>query len=157
VNEEPPKWKPKPLSKASIEAPLEAHWRVMGVDEAKRLHAVAQAEHHRFNPFGPRLRKRFLTITIGTSVAYIVLGWLFVSGTSRVLLPFGGIGLALGAIVAITRPYDYLAGAFYGLASMTAGFLMHASLFGTLAASMVFYMIGITTGRVEEGKALDGE
>ena len=157
MNEEPPKWKPKPLSKASIEAPLEARWKAMGPDEAKRLHAVAQAEHHRFNPFSPRLRKRFLTITIGTSVAYMILGWLVVSGTSRVFLPFGGIGLALGAIVAITRPYDYLAGALYALASVTAGVLMHASLFVTFASAMVFYTIGITTGRVEEGKALDGE
>ncbi len=152
-----PRFKPKPLSKASIEAPMEPRWKVMGPDEERRLHALAQAEHHRFNPFGPRLRKRFLTISIGTSVAFMVLGWLVVSGTTRVFLPFGGVGLALGAIVAITRPYDYLAGALYALASVTAGFVMHASLFVVFASAMIFYTIGITTGRVEEGKALDGE
>jgi hypothetical protein len=157
VTGDAPKFKPKPLSKASIEAPMEARWRVMGPDEARRLHAVAQSEHRRFNPFGPRLRKRFLTISIGTSVAFMVLGWLVVSGTSRVFLPFGGVGLALGAVVAIVRPYDYLAGALYALASLAAALVMHVPLFVTFAAAGVFYMIGITTGRVEEGKSLDGE
>lgn len=157
MNDDPAKFRPKPLPRASIEAPMEAHWRMMGAEEAKRLHAVAQAEHFRFNPLGPRLRKRFLSISIGTSVAFMVLGWLIVSGTTRVFLPFGGVGLALGAIVAIVRPYDYLAGALYALACLAAAFVMHASLFATFASAVVFYMIGITTGRVEEGKALDGE
>lgn len=157
MSHEPPKWKPRPLSKASIEAPLEPRWKVMGPDEEKRLHAVAQAEYHRLNPLGPRLRKRFLSITIGTSVAFMILGWLLVSGTTRVFLPFGGIGLGLGAVVAILRPYDFLAGALYAFASVTAGFVMHAHLFVTLASAMIFYTIGIMTGRVEEGKALDGE
>ena len=157
MNDETPKFRPKALSKASLEAPMEPRWKVMGPDEAKRLHAAALAQHHRFNPFGPRLRKRFATITIGTSVAFIVLGWLMVSGTMRVFLPFGGVGLALGAVVAILRPYDFLAGALYALAALVAALMMHTPLLLAMLAAMGFYCIGIMTGRVEEGKALDGE
>ena len=151
------KWKPKPLSKASIEAPMEARWKVMGAEEAKRLHRLAQSEHHRFNPFGPRLRSRFLKVTIGTAVAFVVLGLLFVSWTWRTIPMFGLAGFALGAVVAIFRPYDFLAGLLYGLACLVAGILSGAHLVLLLPAAFLFASIGIAMGRVEQGKVIDGE
>ena len=151
------KFKPKPLSKASLEAPMEARWKVMGPEEAKRLHQLAQSEHHRFNPCGPRLRTRFLKVSIGTAVSFVLLGLLLISWSWRVIPTFGLAGFLLGAVVAIFRPYDFLAGLLYGLACLIAGFWQGAHLVLLVPAAFLVACLGIEMGRVEQGKVFDGE
>jgi hypothetical protein len=157
VTDAPPPFRPSKLPKASLEAPLEAHWKVMGAEDAKRLHARAQADHARWNPVSPRNRRRFLRVALGTSVAFALLGWFFVAGGLRGFLAFAGFGFLLGAVVALVRPYDYLCGALYGLAAVGAGVVCGARVFVLAPAAAIFYMVGIATGRVEDGKAFDGE
>lgn len=136
---------------------MEAHWKVMGPEEAKRLHEHALAEHHRFNPFGPRLRTRFLKVSLGTSLAFVVMGLLLISWSWRVIPPFAAAGFLLGALVAMFRPYDFLAGFLYAGACVVAGSIHHAHPVLLVPAALAFLIVGIAMGRVEQGKVIDGD
>ncbi len=152
-----PRFHPKPLPKASVEAPLEARWKVMGDEEARRLHQVAQAEHRRWARFGPVSRKRFLVAVIGSSVGFAALGWLFISGNVRSLLYFGVAGAVLGVVNAVVRPAEFLTGLFYALAGFTAVVMMGGHVFQGVLAAFCLGTIGIAVGTTESLKRIDGE
>ncbi len=152
-----PRFQPKPLPKASVEAPLEARWKVMGDDEARRLHARAQDEHRRWARFGPVSRKRFLIAVIGSAVGFAVLGWLFISGNTRTLLYFGAAGAFLGVINVIVRPAEFLTGLFYGLAGLVAVLKMGGHFLQAILAAFCLGTIGIAVGTTRNLKNLDGE
>ena len=152
-----PRFHPKPLPKASVEAPLEPRWKIMGDEEARRLHAVAQAEHRRWARFGPVSRKRLLVSVIGSSIGFAVLGWLFVSGNTRALVYFGVAGAFLGVINAIVRPAEFLTGLFYALAAFVAVLKMGGHVIQAGLAAFCLGSIGIAVGTTESLKRIDGE
>ncbi len=154
---DPSRFHPKPLPKASVEAPLEARWKVMGDEEARRLHERAQAEHRRWARFGPVSRKRFLVAVIGSSVGFALLGWLFISGNTRSLLYFGVAGAFLGVVNAVVRPAEFLTGLFYALAGLVAVLKMGGHILQGILAAFCLGVIGIAVGTTESLKRLDGD
>ncbi len=152
-----PRFQPKPLSKASVEAPLEARWKVMGDEEARRLHARALDEHRRWARFGPVSRRRFLVAVIGSAVGFAALGWLFISGNTRALLYFGVAGACLGVANVLVRPAEFLTGLFYGLAGLVAVLQMGGHILQGILAAFCLGTIGVAVGTTRSLKRLDGE
>jgi len=150
------KFKPARLSRASIEAPMEARWRVMGAQDAARFHRQALAEHARFSRTGPRSRRRFVTLSIGTMIASATLSFVLFFTTWFVPV-FAVAGFVLGAVVAVVRPFDYLCGLLYGLAGLGASLSAHIHPLLALLTGAVFFCIGLVAGRFEEFKVIDGE
>lgn len=137
---------------------MERRWDVMGADEAKRLHAKAQAEAERFSLTGARGKRRFVRYLVLTPLGFALLGWFFVGSDVRTIAIFLAIGVPLGALVMLTRPDDYLCGLIYGACGLAAiactgrvGLLSLA--FGTLLIGTV----GMIVGRGEEVRRFDGE
>ena len=154
---EPRKFRPKRLRAESVQAPLRPEWKVMGEQEAHRLHEQAVADHRRFQWFGPRMRRRLLRYVVGTAVGFAVIGWLFVTGDVATFVTFFLVGIPLGAVVAVMRPLDFTAGALYALAALVAMFLTHRHLLLAALAALLFGSLGIAIGRGEEMKRLDLE
>lgn len=151
-------FRPKRLSRVSVDAPRERRWDVMGEEEATRLHAMRQAEELRFSPLGPRTRKRALRCFVLTPIGFACLGWLFVSGNVKGAVAFFVAGLLLGGLTYVLRPLDYLSGLVYALAGVAASFLIgHRHLLMTLLVAMLCGSIGIAMGRTEELRRLDCE
>jgi hypothetical protein len=152
-----PRFRPKALSRESVEAPLEPHWRLMGPEEEKRLHRLAVAEHRRFRPFGPRWRGRMVHYGLGTAAGFAIAGFLLVSASPHVAATFAAVGLLLGAGVAILRPLDFLCGTLYGIAGFAATAASGLHLLLAVLAGGAAFGIGIAIGRGEEFKRVDGE
>ena len=149
------KYKPKPLSAESYEAPMEPHWRVMGASEEQRLHAQAIAQHRRFRPFGPRLRGRLLRYVLGSAAGFFVICWFFVSMRLTTCLTFGAVGAAAGTVFCYVRPGQTLGSLLYALfglaASCAAGLPMIKAMFTMLA----FIVVGSAVGIGEDAKRMD--
>jgi hypothetical protein len=151
------KFKPKPLSPESYEAPMEAQWRVMGAAEEKRLHEAAVSTHRRFQPFGPRMKRRLVRYVIGSAVGFFVLCFAFVAMRFTTCLTFAGVGALVGAVFARLRPPDHLAGAIYALCGVAAAALASQSLFKTVFTGFFFYVVGLAVGMGETMKESDGD
>lgn len=156
-------FKPAKLPLESVEAPLEPHWRVMGAEQEKKLHEKAVAEFHRYRLLGPRMRRRLRIYVLGTAAGFAAVGWFFISGSTRALWVFGGLGALVGAVVAWLRPTDFLCGLIYAFAGVTAQVAMFRDVGGRALMMMVvlgalfFGIVGIVCGRMEEFRRLDGE
>lgn len=151
-------FRPKRLSRLSVDAPRDRRWDVMGEEEAARLHAMRQAEELRFSPLGPRTRKRALRCFVLTPLGFSALGWLFVMGNVRGAGAFLLAGLLLGTMTFFVRPLDYLSGLLYALAGVAASALLgHRHLLMTLLVAMLCGSIGIAMGRAEELRRVDQE
>jgi hypothetical protein len=153
-------FRPKPLPKASVEAPLQPHWRTLPKEDAERLHARSLAEHRRFARFGPRTRRRLWRLGAGTTVSFLLVGWLLV-GVVHWVVP--ATGLLVGLLVACVRMPDSFLPALYGgaaFAMIAVGLHgLHSALdvmrFGFGAC--LFACMGVLVGHSEEFRRLDGE
>jgi hypothetical protein len=157
-------FKPKPLPRISVDVPMEARWKVMGPEDAKRLHERAQEQHERFRPMGARRRRRLVRYVLGTALGFAAIGFLFVAGDFTTIWVHFLVGMPLGAVVAWTYPGDFTTGALYAVAGFVATVLrrpMHGSpvaavLFGCLVA-LLMGCIGIALGGAEANKRMDLE
>jgi hypothetical protein len=155
-------FKPKKLDRESLETPLEPQWRVMGPDAEHRLHEKSKAQYRRFRSFGARSRRRVRVYTLGTAIGFAAIAWLLIDASLRTIWVFGGVGAALGIVVAILRPTDYLCGLLYGMAGLAGYWWLRpgGGRVGVLMAMLTllcFGTIGIACGRVEEFKRIDGD
>lgn len=155
-------FKPKKLGRESLDTPLEPQWRVMGADQEKRLHERTVEQYRRFQVWGPRMRRRLRIYVLGTAAGFAVVGWLFLLATWRTLWIFGGVGAALGAVVAVLRPSDFLCGLLYALTGLAGSVILMRNVgLGAigivLSCTLFFFVVGVALGRVEEFKRLDGE
>lgn len=154
----PGRFRPKRLRAESVEAPLEPQWKVMGEEEAQRLHEKSLAQHRRLAPLGGRWRRRMVRYVVGTAVGFGLLGWFLIGSDWATLRSYTITGIPLGALVALWRPLDFTAGSLYALAGMSASlFAGRTNLLMVMLAGLVCGCIGIALGRVEEGKRLDLE
>jgi hypothetical protein len=145
------------LSRASVEAPLDPRWKILGPEEAARLHRRRQAEHARWNLLGPRNRRRFLRYFLGTAVGFAGLAWLVIGADARTLLLGAGAGALVGTAMAVLRPSEYLAGGLYGLAGLGTAFAAGRHPLLALLAAMMIGCVGLALGRLEELKRFDQE
>ena len=150
-------FKPKSLTRESVEAPMQPGWRVMGEDEERRLHENALAEHRRYATWNPRFRRRVVKYVVGTAIGFAIAGYLFVLGHASTLLAFAAVGAVLGVIVAWWRPTDFTASMLYVAAGLVGGALAHASFFFTVLGALWLGIVGIIVGRGEEMKRVDFE
>jgi uncharacterized membrane protein YjjP (DUF1212 family) len=156
---------PKPLPRVSVEVPMEPRWKVMGAEDAKRLHERAQAQHERFRPMGARRRRRFVRYVLGTAIGFAAIGFLFVAGDFRTIWVHFLVGMPLGAIVAWTDPGDFATGALYAAAGFLATVLRRpfhgwselAALLMACLVALLMGCIGIALRRAEENKRMDLE
>jgi hypothetical protein len=142
-----------------VDVPVEAHWRSLPEDDAKRFHEKALAEHRKFAAFGPRRRRRLRRYVLYGAVGYALFAWLFL--VRPPILAFAGLGAVAGAAVALLRTGDFTTGLVLGgaaFAAMTA--TQHPTVLQflfTASACLLFGAIGILVGRGEEMKRFDGE
>lgn len=151
------KFKPKSLPRESVEAPMQPHWRVMGSEEEKRLHAQAVEEHRRFSPSSRRNRRRFLRYVVVSAIGFGVGGWAVAQDNLKSFLVFAGVGSLVGALFSWWRPIDFLAGLIYAAFGLLGGLLVGAHLLIAVLASLWFGIIGIAVGRQVEMRRMDGE
>ena len=154
---EPERFKPKPLDRESLDVPLDPRWKVMGPEEEARLHARAVADHRRFQPLNPRMRRRLIVYVLGTAVGFALLGWLFLSASWRALAIFAGAGAALGAAVAWLRPSRFTTSGLYAVAGLVGSYVLGTHALLALLTGMLCASVGVLMGVLEELKRFDGE
>ena len=154
---EPKKFKPKALSRESLDVPVEPHLKVMGPKAEKELHEKALEQHRRYKVFGPRQARRLRLYVPGTAVFFALVGWLFLQGTWRAFGIFGLVGAFLGAAVALLHPREFAACALYLLAALIATYLLDMPMSVCLRFSVLVSLIGVAVGRSEQMKWMDGE
>ncbi len=155
-----PKFKPKSLKAESIEAPLEARWKILGPEEAKKLHEKAIDEHRRFRRFGPRTQKRALRLGLGGLLVFTAITWPLVG---RFFWPAPLLGLFAGLVVTALRPPDTTLALLYGGAGFTSllggyGWSVHSAfeMICLAGGTLIFSAIGWGVGLGEDLRRLDG-